>query len=639
VCTDLLTIEDGTVIRKDTSFVCYRAHAGRIQTGPVTLGRNVVIAEQSVLDIETSMGDGAQLGHASSLHASQAVPDGESWHGSPAQRGTVDYRSVAPTRCGTLRRVVFSGLQLLNLLGVVMPLGIAGWVALTRLVNLGGLALLSWMSYVQLLVISLVLFFGGVVTGLAVVVTLPRLLNLLITPGRIYPLYGLRYSLHRTITRVTNTRFYLTLFGDSSYVLRYLQALGYDLSRIEQTGSNFGLSQRHETPYFCTIGTGTMVSDGLSMINANFSSTSFTVTRAAIGARSFLGNNIVSPSNSRMGDNCLYGTKVMVPIDGKVREGIGLLGSPPFEIPRSVHRDRSFDHLRTGDEFRRRLAAKNRHNLVTIGIFLLVRWCHFYLVAVLALLAASLYDRIGAAATAVDVIVTVLVSIGYFMFVERAGVAFRTLSPQFCSIYDPYYWWHERFWKLSAGWLGLLNGTPFKNVAWRLLGVRLGHRVFDDGCAIVEKTLVTLGDDCTLAAGSTIQSHSLEDGTFKSDYTTLGAGCTVGTYAFVHYGVTIGEGAVLDADAFLMKGTEVAPYARWRGNPAHEIREAVAVGPTELPVPASLLEQQQATGPIAALATGELRWKSRLIEFLGDEESATILSAESRRTKRYGGSQ
>ena len=37
VCTDLLTIGDGTVIRKDTFVSCYRANAGLIQTGPVTL--------------------------------------------------------------------------------------------------------------------------------------------------------------------------------------------------------------------------------------------------------------------------------------------------------------------------------------------------------------------------------------------------------------------------------------------------------------------------------------------------------------------------------------------------------------------------------------------------------------------------
>ena len=67
VCTDLLTIGDGTVIRKDAVFPGYHAHAGAIHTGAVTLGKDVVVGELAVLDIDTSLGDGAQLGHASSL--------------------------------------------------------------------------------------------------------------------------------------------------------------------------------------------------------------------------------------------------------------------------------------------------------------------------------------------------------------------------------------------------------------------------------------------------------------------------------------------------------------------------------------------------------------------------------------------
>ena len=77
VCTDLLTIGAGTIIRKDTAFTGYRAHGGMIQTGPVTLGSDVLIGEATVLDIGTSMGDGAQLGHASCLDAGQSVPAGE----------------------------------------------------------------------------------------------------------------------------------------------------------------------------------------------------------------------------------------------------------------------------------------------------------------------------------------------------------------------------------------------------------------------------------------------------------------------------------------------------------------------------------------------------------------------------------
>ena len=108
---------------------------------------------------------------------------------------------------------------------------------------------------------------------------------------------------------------------------------------------------------------------------------------------------------------------------------------------------------------------------------------------------------------------------------------------------------------------------------WRLLGVRIGRRVFDDGASMAEKNLVTIGDDVTLNAGAWIQCHSQEDCAFKSDRITIGSGCTVGVGAMVHYGVTMGDGAVLAPDSFLMKGEEVPPHARWGGNPAREMPE------------------------------------------------------------------
>ncbi|WP_406178335.1 hypothetical protein [Streptomyces sp. NBC_00996] len=80
VCTDLLSIGDGTVVRKDVLLSCYRAHDGWTETGPVTLGADVTVGVQAVVDIDTSMGDHSQLGHASSLHSGQAIPAGESWH-------------------------------------------------------------------------------------------------------------------------------------------------------------------------------------------------------------------------------------------------------------------------------------------------------------------------------------------------------------------------------------------------------------------------------------------------------------------------------------------------------------------------------------------------------------------------------
>jgi hypothetical protein len=132
-------------------------------------------------------------------------------------------------------------------------------------------------------------------------------------------------------------------------------------------------------------------------------------------------------------------------------------------------------------------------------------------------------------------------------------------------------------------YLQIFNGTPFKNVIWRLLGVRLGRGVFDDGLSLTERMLVTIGANCTFNAGSGVQSHSQEDGAFKSDRGTIGAGCTLGVGAFVHYGVTIGDGAVLAPDSFLMKGEEVPPHAYWGGNPAREMPAPATLGANPIP--------------------------------------------------------
>ncbi|MEU6089646.1 Pls/PosA family non-ribosomal peptide synthetase [Streptomyces sp. NPDC047085] len=575
VSTDLLTIGSGTVIRKDAFFLGYRAHAGHIEIGRVTLGRDVYIGEKTVLDIDTSMGDGAQLGHSSSLYRGQAVPDGEHWHGTPAQPTDIDYVRVAPADCGSVRRAWFGLVTVLQLFFLYIPLAIGGMYMLFSAVPALGDRLDPQLAEVKrselipdALLLSFALFFGFVVLGLAALCVVPRLLGLVVKPDRVYPLYGFQYAVHRAMARMTNVKFFAWLFGDSSYIVYYLRGIGYDLSRVEQTGSNFGTEVQHESPLLVTVGRGTMVADGLSIVNADYSSTSFRVSRATIGPHNFLGNNIAYPTGGRTGDNCLLATKVMVPLDGEIREGVGLLGSPCFEIPRSVERDTRFDDLRTGETHRSRLAAKNRYNLRSMACMLFVRWLQTFALTLFALATVDLYGVLGHVVIAGYLAITLAFSTLYYVVVERCIMRFRRQQPQLCSIYDRAFWLIERLWKVPDHYLNIYNGTPFKCLVWRMLGVRIGRRVFDDGCYLTDRTLAAIGDECTLNAGSKIQCHSQEDGTYKSDHTTLGTGVTLGVGAHVHYGVTMDDGAVLAPDSFLMKGEEVPSYARWGGNPA-----------------------------------------------------------------------
>ena len=394
--------------------------------------------------------------------------------------------------------------------------------------------------------------------------------KLFVRPDEVHALYGIRYWAHRFVRRTTNVTLFNDMLGDSSFIVGYLTAMGYDLSEVQQTGSNFGSELRQDTPYLTRIGTGTMVSDGLSVLNTDVTSTSFRTSQVSIGERNYLGNMLAWPAGARVGDNVLLATKAALPLDGPVRHDVGLLGSPAFEIPRTVQRDA--DEQRDSEDLRHGLSRKNRYNLRTIALFTLVRWFAVFVVLVIGVAAVDLHDEYGIWALAAGFLAATVFGLSYAVLVERIAGGFRRLTPKLCSIYDPYFWWHERLWKLLA--TPPFAGTPFKPLLARMLGVRVGRRVLDLGCSMPEKTLVEIGDHVTLNEGTIIQCHSLEDGVFKSDRTVVGSGVTVGVAAFVHYGVSVGDGAVIGADSFLMKGEEVEPAARWAGNPAREVPEA-----------------------------------------------------------------
>jgi non-ribosomal peptide synthetase-like protein len=567
VCADLLTVGDGSVIHKNSFFLCCRARSGVIEMGPVTLGRNVLVSEKTTLDIGTSMGNGTQLGHASSLQSSQSVPDGEAWHGSPAVRTTANYRRVPDRDCSTRRRVIFSLLQLFNRLVLVVPVGLIGLAALLpSYLQTGHLDLGDPDFFIHVMGASLVLFIVGLILGLVFVVTVPRILNLFLKPDVVYPLYGVRFAIQRLLNRFTRAKLYKDVFGDSSYIVNFLTWLGYDLGKVEQTGSNFGPEVAQESPFLCSVGTGTMVSDGLNMMNADFSSTSFRLSRVRIAGRNFLGNDLTFPIGARVGENCLLATKVMIPVDGPVRRDVGLLGSPAFEIPRSVQRDAEFDELKIEEAKNLLLPAKNRHNIMSMVLFLAARWFVLFTATLWGAVAVAGHGFLGVLAVSLSMLGFLVFRILFTVLVERSVMGFKRLKPQYCSIYDPYFWHHERLWKLLA--TPPFNGTPFKSWVWRLLGVKVGKRLYDAGVNIPEKTLVSIGDDCAFNEGTAIQCHSLEDGTFKSDHIVLGDGCSLGVEAFVNYGVIMGSGSSLEADSLLMKGEDVPEETVLIGNPA-----------------------------------------------------------------------
>lgn len=563
VCTDLISIGENAVLRKETLIPGFRAQSGYIHTGRINIGQDAFVGVGSALDIDTEIGDRGQLGHGSSLQRGQVIPAGEHWHGSPAVKSDADYCKIHSATPSQARRIVYEFFQLVFLFTVLTPLPL---IAQTYWENLAD----DYQETIGLVAVgSVVVGLGGLAFILLLAIGLPRLFRPFLETGKTYSMYGLHYFMQSVTESVSNSRMLNLLFGDSSAIVHYIRALGWNLNNWVQTGSNFGTNTQHDNPFLCEIGSRTMVSDGIYMINVHKSASSFSLAPTRIGDDNYFGNNIYYPPDGRTGDNCLLGTKVMVPIEGPVRENVGLLGSPPFEIPRMVKRDLDLIQGVTDEERRTQLPRKNRYNFVTGLLFMGVQLLALFLALAIWDRALNYYTEWAGTGLFIATILVSAIEIMLYILVERASLGFGKLKPMTTTIYERKFWRHERHWKLAdSPIMFLFAGTPFRPLILRALGVKMGARVYDGGSNLTERSLVEIGDDATLNEGCVIQAHSLEEGAFKSDHIRIGKGCTLGPAAFVHYGVVMGEGSIADTDCFVMKGEVLEPNTIWRGNPA-----------------------------------------------------------------------
>ncbi len=581
--TDLLSIGDDAVLRKQCWVMGYRAENGFLRVGPIAIGARATIGEGAVVDLGTEIGDDGQLAHASALLEGQRIAPGTACHGSPAEPTENDYRHFANQSTSRARRVGFAAARLVSVVvaaALAATLSIAGAemvsgqssAAVVDDLSASMSATITFDGLAGLALTAALLLTGLLGLGLIVQLIVMRLLRRLIEPGRVYPLYGLHHMIADALDLVSNVPAYHTLFGDSSFIVRYLGWLGVAQPELRQTGSNFGTATAIESPADFEVGSGAMVSDGLSVINRQVGSREFRLMPARLGTGSFVGNIVYYPAAGRTGDNCLLASKVMVPVTGAMRHDVGLLGSPSFEIPRRVVNSNAFDPVPRTAAGKARLEAKNRYNLRTALLYLLAQWGLLFGLLAIGYAAMPLYRELGPGALAICLAGWAGYTLVYSLAVERLSLLRVRMKPSQCTIHDPHFWWVERHWKLGETPIkGAFRGTPLRGWIYRALGAKVGRKLFDDGSVIPEKPLVAIGDNVCINAGVSIQAHALEDGLFRSDRIVIGDGCSIGPAGYVHYGVEMAPSTELSPDGFLMKGSRTRRAERWQGNPAEPV--------------------------------------------------------------------
>ena len=267
VTADLFSVGEGTFLSK-MIVVGYKAQGNRIHIGAIAIGANAFVGEASVLAIDTAMADDTQLGHASSLQRGQRVPAGKRYHGSPAVETSADYCRIEPRHCSTLRRWIYALAPALPAI-ILAPIGImlAYWwapPAALKFVEMTG----ETPTYVPSATIAAALAAAArSSTSPGWRSASPRWSrSTAARPSWRDKTYVFTACItHLPLVSGSAIRRPTTLSSATARHRSLPQWIGWNLNKVEQSGSNFGTHQKARQSVPERDRQRTMVSDGLSM--------------------------------------------------------------------------------------------------------------------------------------------------------------------------------------------------------------------------------------------------------------------------------------------------------------------------------------------------------------------------------------
>ena len=564
---DLLEIGDDSSVGVDANLLGYTIEDGCLKIGRVAVGRRCFVGARAVLAEDTTMEDDSALEDLSLLPRGARIPPGETWLGSPAKpvagAAPTEASSAAAARPNRARRWSFGLLHALALL--VVP-------ALVTSAIFPGLMVMNELNYRDdyywyLLLAPLVALSFVVLLCLEIVV-LKWLLLGRVRAGR-YPTHSLFYLRKWAVDQLMDLS--LDVLGPlyaSIYLAPWYRALGAKLARGAEVSTASFIS-----PDLLSIGEDSFIADAVSLGAPRVRDGFMTIGPNRVGKRSFIGNSAILPPGTVIGDNCLIGCLSVPPANpaDALREDTAWLGSPALFLPQR-QRSTAFSEAQTFKPPLRLRAARAAIELVRI----LLPTTGFIVLSCLLFSALLLIrDELSLANT---LLLVPVLYVGCGLVAVAFTVAMKWLlvgryRPGEQPLWSTFVWRNEIINALhehlaDAFLVGLLTGTPFAAWYLRLMGAKIGRRVYLETTDFSEFDLVRIGNDVALNNACTLQTHLFEDRVMKMSTIEIAARARVGAGTLVLYDTRMEAGSSLGDLSLLMKGETLPAGTRWEGIPA-----------------------------------------------------------------------
>jgi non-ribosomal peptide synthetase-like protein len=119
--------------------------------------------------------------------------------------------------------------------------------------------------------------------------------------------------------------------------------------------------------------------------------------------------------------------------------------------------------------------------------------------------------------------------------------------------------------------LEFVTPSPFAQLYYQLMGMRIGRNVTINSTAIADPSLIEIEDGATIGGSASVLAHYAQGGYLVIAPVKIGAGATIGLRAVIMGGVEVGAKAKVLASSFVLPNTKIPAGETWAGIPARRI--------------------------------------------------------------------
>ena len=561
---DLVSIGDEAIISDGAVLSTCCVERGLLRIGGVTLERSAFVGNMAVVERNCAIGEGAALDDLSALPTGSSIPMGERWTGSPARANGIHLVQADPAPRSVPRRLaITTGLLVVAILlplAEVLPIA-PGLVALIELSGRTD----GWIYYLSTPLLAL----SYTLAMVALTVAVKWSLLGRIKAGRysIWSGFYLRYWLAEHLNG-TALELLHPIFA-TLYVRPWYKLLGAKVGARSEISSASAVS--HDLIEF---GEESFIADGVSFGAARMEPGILKLAMTRVGRRTFIGNSALLPTGSQVADEVLIGVLSKPPErEAEYTErGATWFGSPALRLPNRQVSEPFDDKVRfrpTKALIATRLAIEYVRVTLALTVFLLLFGLMLSVLTGIMALPNGLWWLLAGFPL---VYICFNLAAALFVVALKWTVAGKYV-PRVAPLWSLFVWRSELVTStyetlMAPLMLGPLLGTPYINIFLRLLGCRIGRRVYTDTTDITEFDLVTIGDDVALNSDSGLQTHLFEDRVMKLGAIKVGDRASVGTISIVLYDAVMESGSRLGELSVVMKGELLPADTSWEGSPA-----------------------------------------------------------------------